>query len=302
MPLCRWLVANGHAERARATLVKYHAGGDEASALVAYEMGEIEETLRTERHLASETSYMDLLNSAPNRKRTLIAALVGFFAQWNGVGVVSYYLTLVLDTIGITATSEQALINGLLQIFNWVAAIGAGALLVDRLGRRTLFITSAAGMLVSYIIWTALTSYFTRTLNQQAGHAVVAFIFVFYFFYGIAFTPLLVSYPVEIFPYALRGHGVTVALGHTYIGLIIGQFVNPVAMEKLGWRYYILFCCLNGILLVICWFMFPETRGRTLEQIAEVFDGKKETHEGLDRKLGDDAEKSAVEHLDRVDA
>ena len=38
-------------------------------------------------------------------------------AQWNGIGVVSYYLTLVLDTVGVTDSFDQTLINGLLQIF-----------------------------------------------------------------------------------------------------------------------------------------------------------------------------------------
>jgi MFS family permease len=149
----------------------------------------------------SETSYLDLVRTAPNRRRTLIAAIVGFFAQWNGAGVASYYLTLVLNTVGITSSADQTLIKGLLQVFNWLAAVFAGALMVDRLGRRTLFLASVAGMFVSYIAWTALASVFVSTLNHQAGHAVVAiFIFIYYFFYDIAWSPLLLAYPVEIFP------------------------------------------------------------------------------------------------------
>ncbi len=142
-----------------------------------------------ESYARSTTSYLDLLRDAPNRKRTFIAFIVGLGAQWNGAGVVSYYLTLVLNTIGITATSDQTLINGLLQIFNWLAAIFAGALMVDRIGRRTLFLTSVAGMFVSYVIWTVLTAYFTSTLNHMAGNAVGAFIFIYYFFYDIAWSP-----------------------------------------------------------------------------------------------------------------
>lgn len=246
-------------------------------------MRQIEETIRQERVVASEISYADLIKTPPNRRRTLIAVLVGLFSQWNGVGVVSYYLTLVLNTVGITETSDQALINGLLQIFNWFASIFAGALLVDRVGRRTLFLTSAVGMLTSYIVWTVLTSVFTRTLDKQAGHAVVAFIFIYYFFYDIAWTPLLQAYPVEIFPYTLRGRGLSLTLFSGYVGLIIGQFVNPIAMKHIGWRYYIVFCCLLAILLFFTWLLFPETRGRTLEQIAEVFDGVKEGEEAVEK-------------------
>lgn len=60
-------------------------------------------------------------------------------ARWNGIGVVSYYFTLVLDSIGITDSFIQTLINDLLQIFDLAASFSA-AFLVDRLGRRTLFL------------------------------------------------------------------------------------------------------------------------------------------------------------------
>lgn len=49
------------------------------------------------------------------------------------IAVVSYYLTLVLDMVGVTETDTQTLINGLLNVFNFIVALGA-ALLVDRLG------------------------------------------------------------------------------------------------------------------------------------------------------------------------
>lgn len=271
----RWLVAKKRIEEARIVLTKHHAGGDATSLLVEFELKEIEDSISFEELVVSESSYMDLIRTPANRKRTFIAFVVGFGAQWNGGGVISYYLTLVLNTIGITSVASQALINGLLQIFNWSASVLAGALMVDRLGRRTLFLWSVGGMLVSYIIWTALSSYFNRTLDQNAGNAVVAFIFIYYFFYDIAWNPLLQAYPVEIFPYSLRGRGLTVTLGSTYVGLIIGQFLNPIAMNAIGWHYYIVFCCLLGILFAIVWFMFPETKGYTLEEISQIFEGKR---------------------------
>ncbi|KAL2128288.1 hypothetical protein VTI74DRAFT_9389 [Chaetomium olivicolor] len=276
----RWLLANGRTAEAREILVKWHAGGERTSTLVAYEMHQIATTVELERHARATTSYLDLVRTRPNRRRTLIAFIVGFFAQWNGASVVSYYLTLVLNTIGITKTSDQALINGLLQVWNWLAAVLAGALMVDRLGRRTLFLTSVVGMFLSYVVWTVLTAMFTSTLNSTMGNAVVAFIFIYYFFYDIAWSPLFIAYPVEIFEYGLRARGVAVTYGSTFAGLIIGQFVNPIAMGKIGWRYYIVFDSILAMLIGVIWFLFPETKGRTLEEIAEVFDGKS-------RRVGD---------------
>ena len=188
--------------------------------------------------------------------------------------MVAYYLTLVLDTIGIKATASQTLINGMLQIFNWTISVVAGAMMVDRLGRRTLFLISTIGMLMSYICWTALNSVFARDNNQTAGYAVLAFIFIYYFFYDIAWTPLLWAYPAEIFPYTLRARGLSITLSSAYCGLILGQFVNPIAMVDIGWKYYIVFCCLLALLLAIVYFCYPETKGHSLEEIAEIFDGK----------------------------
>lgn len=272
--MCRWLVAHEKHVEARQILTTYHGSGDDSSPLVAFEMAEIAENLRIELAAASSSSYVDLFNTAANRRRTFLAITVGWFAQWSGNGVVSYYLTLVLDTVGITAVSSQALINGLLQLFNWFAAVFGGALMVDLVGRRTLFLISAGGMCLAYVAWTVLTSVFVNTLDQRVGNAVVAFIFIYYFFYDIAWTPLMPAYPIEIYQYALRGRGVTAAYCSTYVGLILGQFLNPIAMGAIGWKYYIVFCCLLAALFCIVWFYFPETKGRTLEEIAQIFDEK----------------------------
>lgn len=66
----------------------------------------------------------------------------------SGNGLVSYYINLILDGVGITDAGEKAEINGGLQIWNLISAFAA-SLFVDKLGRRTLFIASNVGMLIS---------------------------------------------------------------------------------------------------------------------------------------------------------
>ncbi|KAH7260984.1 general substrate transporter [Fusarium redolens] len=277
----RWLVSKGRKAEARKVLAEFHAGGDLESPLVEFEMQEIELALTQEADAISAVSWAELFRTPANRKRTLIAVIVGWFAQWNGVGVVSYYLVLVLNTIGITKVKDQTLINGLLQIFNWLASTFLGALMVDRLGRRTLFLLSTGGMLVSYVIWTGLTAHFVSSRDESTGRAVVAFIFIFYLFYDIAWTPLLQAYPVEIFPYTLRGRGLSITYISTFTGLIVGNQVNPIAMKAITWKYYIVFCCILAVLFIIIWFLFPETKGHTLEEIREVFEGKLDDQDKL---------------------
>lgn len=238
---------------------------------------------------------LDLVQTPANRKRTLIAVIVGWFSQWSGVGVASYYLTLVLDTIGITKTKDQTLINGILKIFHWFVAIFLGAMLIDRLGRRTLFLASTAGMLVSYIAWTALTAHSVESGGAAIGRVVVGFIFINYFFYDIAWTLLLQAYTVEIFPYTLRGRGLSISYISAFVGLIVGNQVNPIAMNNIAWKYYILFCCLLAVLLVIIWILFLETKGRTLEEIVEIFEGPQSAEDGSKLERAED-EKMHVEH------
>jgi hypothetical protein len=149
--LFRYLVAKGRVDEARELLIKHHAAGDRDSILVAHELFQIQEALQTDAN--SEGNKMrNVFNSQANRRRFLISAIVGFAAQWSGNSVVSYYLTLVLDAIGITDATSQSLINGGLQIFNLFATIGCGAMLVDKLGRRFLFLWSAMGMAIAYVV------------------------------------------------------------------------------------------------------------------------------------------------------
>ncbi|KAG4413948.1 hypothetical protein IFR04_012915 [Cadophora malorum] len=221
---------------------------------------------------------------------------------WNGIGVVSYYLTLLLDTVGMKESFDQTLINGLLQIFNFGAAFSA-AILVDRLGRRTLFIWSGIGMLVSYIVWAACSAVNSNTGSKPAGIVVVVCLFTSFFHYDIAYTPLLMSYPTEIFPYSLRSKGVAVELFAIYGSLVIAVFVNPIGLENIGWRYYIVFCVFLVVFLAVTYFLFPETKGYSLEEIAVLFDGPsalEEHDEKSERFVMENAGVQSDAHVEKV--
>ncbi|EXJ87479.1 hypothetical protein A1O3_04439 [Capronia epimyces CBS 606.96] len=291
----RWLIAKGKHEQARKILEKHHAGGDQTSALVDFEMREIEASIRLEAQTLSETSYLDLIRTLPNLRRTFISMVVGVYAYWAGVGVITYYLTLVLNTIGITAVSTQTLLNALIAVMNFFTAVGSG-LLVDRAGRRFLFMLSVSGMLIAFTTWTILSARFSLSQDKGLGKAVLGFIFIFSFFFQIAFSPLLIAYPIEIWPFTLRARGLTVSLFSTYSGLLIGLFVTPIGLRNIGWKYYIVFCVLLALLWLIVYFVFPETRGRTLEEINNVFETPVQDHD-LELK-----HVPTVQQLDRVES
>ncbi|GME82625.1 unnamed protein product [Ambrosiozyma monospora] len=174
-------------------------------------------------------------------------------------------------------------------------------MMVDKLGRRVLLLWSSVGMLVSYVIWTVLSERFHVTQGKAYGQSVLAFIFIFFFHYDIAFTPLVVSYVSEIFPYYLRSKGVALAQSTTYAALAVAQFCNSIAMGKLEWKYYILFCCVDAVIVIVIFFFYPETKGYSLEEIAEIFDGPNaalDIEEGEGKQKVSHSEFSAAESLD----
>ena len=56
---------------------------------------------------------------------------------------------------------------------------------------------------------------------------------------SLAFTPLIVSYTLEILPYALRAKGFNIFNFVISLALIFNQYVNPIALDALGWKYYV---------------------------------------------------------------
>ncbi|KAJ5781138.1 Major facilitator superfamily domain general substrate transporter [Penicillium paradoxum] len=270
----RWLIRRGRADEARSILVAFHAGGDEDSKLVAFEIDEISQGLALERKTQYESRWIDCVKTPGNRYRLFLSVSLGVFAQWNGGGVVSYYLTMILNTIGITSTTEQTLINGFLQLWNLIMSI-VGACLVDRAGRRALFLTSTVIMLISYILITALSGSFATSRTSGVGTAVIPFLFIYYAGYDIAFTPLLLAYPAEIWTTELRAKGVAISTISNYLALVFNQLINPIAFESISWKYYFVFLVVLLIVLIVVWKTYPETRGRSLEEIAVIFDGEK---------------------------
>ena len=104
--------------------------------------------------MSDNNSWLDLVKTRGNRKRLVLITLVSFFSQCSGNGLVSYYLHSILESVGVTSAYNQSLINGGLQIWTFLVAVGF-AFAVDKVGRRKLFLIAAVGMLISFTIWTA---------------------------------------------------------------------------------------------------------------------------------------------------
>jgi len=109
-------------------------------------------------------------------------------------------------------------------------------------------------------------------IDKGHANAVLAMIFLYNGCYQIC-APVAPTYVMEMVPYSLRSKTAMLYTLMSNLGPVFNSFANPVAMEALSWRYYIIWCVVIAVNFVLIFFFFPETKGRGLEEVAEIFDG-----------------------------
>ncbi len=271
----RWLVSKGRKQEALKVLAYYHADGNEEDPLVKLEFDEIQAAIELDSRLKKHVGWETLVSSPGNKKRLRIILALAFFSQWSGNGIISFYLKKVFETIGILDPNTQLLINGILQVWNLCWALFA-SLLVDKSGRRRLFLTSSTGMLIFFALQTACSATFSETHSHTAARLDIAFIFLFFAAYDLAFTPLTISYTLEILPYQLRAKGFAVFHFVVSFSVVINQYVNAFAIDMMGWRYYLIYIALLAFEVVFLYYSIIETKNRTLEETATLFDDEED--------------------------
>ncbi|UKZ91441.1 uncharacterized protein TrAFT101_006419 [Trichoderma asperellum] len=266
----RWLIKNGREEEARKILAELHANGDESDALVQFEMEQISTAIQQET-IQQKASLLDFLRTPGNRRRLATLVALACSLNWMGNGIITYYLAPILKSVGITAPVQITLINAGLALWNLILAAIA-AVNCDKAGRRPLFLTSTAGMLCSYVVVMGLSAGFANTKDRPIGIAVIPFLFIYFGFYDMAYTPLPISYTVEILPFSIRSKGMALFTSTATLGNSFNQFVNPIALKSIAWRYYAVYIAILVFYFCFIFFMFPETKRLSAEDASRVFD------------------------------
>ncbi|KAK4061642.1 uncharacterized protein Triagg1_10184 [Trichoderma aggressivum f. europaeum] len=269
----RWLVNNERLDEAKSTLAKYHANGDETDELVIVEFLEIRALVEPAKSL--KVTWASLFATPGNRRRISICLGLGLATQWVGNGIISYYFAPVLETVGISNPTQQQGINGGLQIYNWFLSI-AGAMLAERAGRRKLFMLSSSIMLLFMILVLTCSDVFANTGNSSSGTAVIVFLFLFLGGYVIGFTPIPIVYVNEIWPTELRAKGGSVYWLSQTLAVCFNQYVNPIALREIRWRYYFVYVGVLIAVIMFVYFFVLETKGSSLEEVVGIFDKKYE--------------------------
>ncbi|KAL2882608.1 hypothetical protein SGCOL_001810 [Colletotrichum sp. CLE4] len=262
----RWLVEKGRYAEARRSLDKLRVGVDEKAVDVEY--NEIRHAVRTQSALRENGNLWKAIITKPSwRKRLLLGCGVQAFSPLSGINVINYFGPRIYELLGIgTQTSLMIIgINGALGIiYNTI-----GLWMLDRIGRVRPLIASAVGLAAALLVNAVQFQYLDRS-NADQLRSMVAMNFVFGFF----FTPLgIISwvYPAEIFPLEIRalGNALTTFTNWT-INLILVSF-SPQALTAVGFKFFYVFFVFNVIAALCYYFFYPETSGRTLEQMDELF-------------------------------
>ncbi|KAK7932686.1 hypothetical protein PG985_003398 [Apiospora marii] len=231
----RWLIHKDRAEEALAILAKYHGDGDANSPLY----------------------------------RLYMVIGMSFFGQWSGNNVVSYFMPVMVEAAGITDTSKQLLINAINPIFSMLAA-AYGATLLDKLGRRTMMLWGLGGALICYALLTAFTAESEHSPNLAYGTIVSIYLFGICFSWG--FTPLQTLYAVEVLDNRMRAKGSGLNFLFLNVAMVVNTYGISVGMEKIGWKLYLVYIGWICVELVVIYFFFVETAGKTLEEMTEIFE------------------------------
>ncbi|KAB8073073.1 hexose transporter protein [Aspergillus leporis] len=266
----RWLIKNGREKEALNVLAKFHANGDKEDPLVQLEMREIRTAI--ERELVQQkASFLDFLRTPGNRRRLAALVAMACSLNWMGNGIITYFLSPILKSVGVTAPVQITLINSGLALWNLILA-GIAAVYCDKAGRRPLFLVSIVGMLCAYIVVMGLSAGFANTKQHPLGIAVIPFLFIYFGFYDIAFTPLPVAYSVEILPFTIRSKGMALFTSTATLGNAFNQFVNPIALKAIAWRYYAVYIGILVFYFCFIFFLFPETKRLSAEDASRAFD------------------------------
>lgn len=219
-------------------------------------------------------NYKVLVSTRANLYRMYILFLIVVFSQFTGGAVISYYLPSILETVGITDSKQQLLMNALNNVFSFAGGI-VGALFVDKWGRRPLMLWGIFITGLIYIPINVLAGLANGHIAQASGYAFIAMIFSYGIVSSFCITPLQALYPAEILSNDIRAKGIAADKFVGACASFVNLYATPIALKNIGWKAYTIFLVLHLAHWGMMYFVTVETKGRSLEEVEEIFNDPK---------------------------
>lgn len=266
----RWLVQHGQDERAREVLKLLHSdlGGDNGEDFSEREYTQIKQQIEYEREVDIK-SWWVLFTKSSYRYRLLLGIGVQVFLQTSGSSVINYYQTSLFKGVGIVGRDVLWLSAG----YGMMGPIANAICLmyIDKVGRKLPLAWTSVALVIDMILIMVFAKEFAMSTNKVGQGFTIAWIFVFSIIFSLGYNAIQLVYIAEIFPTALRSRATAICC---FIGTAVGVLLNqlsPRAFEAIGWKYYFVFIACDAV-AALCFFLFyPETKGKTLEEMADLF-------------------------------
>lgn len=192
---------------------------------------------------------------------------VGFFGQID-LPPTSYYMPIMVKYAGVTSTKQQLLLNALGSPIMTVGTL-MGVRFIDVLGRRPMLMGSST--ICSFCVLMVVVCTALQDVHHGLGMVGIAFVYVFLFAFAFVWTPCQALYPSEVLAYNTRAKGLAMLGLWLNIVSFINTYAAPVGITHAGWKFYMLYLFIDLLGIVTIYFTFVETKGRSLEEIDDIF-------------------------------
>jgi sugar porter (SP) family MFS transporter len=248
----RWLLQQGRRDEALDIVKKLHATPKDPHHIKAREeFFLIEKQYELDRSI--EVRPFEIFRTAPNRRRALVAFILMWGDQFLGIFVLTNYGVLIYSSLGLTGF-VPLLLNACWTSFTIIGNVWT-AFYIDKFGRRTFLLIGTTGCTACVIFLCALTAEFLNTSNVAGLRAAVFFIFFYIFWWCFFVDATQYVYVAEIFPNHLRPQGVALGLSAFYLASEICLVGAPVALNAIGWKFYLVLICPSVVYIVLIYFL-----------------------------------------------
>lgn len=197
--------------------------------------------------------------------------------------IICYYLPYVLtQSVGLDGSIARLL--AAVNAMTYLAATFVGLYFIEKWGRRHLMMFGALGQCLCWLAITLLLWQATGNDNdnnakeilslkqRQLGGAAVFFFFLFNCFFGAGWQGVSWLYPTEINSTRYRITGMSYGVATNWLINFGVVFVTPLGIARLGSQFYVIWTVLNALMVPLIWIFYPETAGRSLEDIDRMFE------------------------------
>jgi sugar porter (SP) family MFS transporter len=239
----RWLIKHERVDEARDVLSAL-ADVPRDSPQIDADIQEIEESLL----ITGKGKFSDIFKRSEQRlfHRACLAAAGQMFQQMSGINALAFYQNTIFEQ-DLGLSPEIARILGACVFTFQTLCSPIGVLTVDKLGRRKLMMFAAFGMGLCMAIIAGTSS---QSHNTSCVIVAAVFIFMFSFFFPTGFLGLTFLYASEISPLSVRVPITSISTGSAWLFNFLVAEITPVGFATLGYKYYIIYACINFFLIL----------------------------------------------------